>query len=106
MMIVAGCKFSQFVAVGGGVGIPAIVLLIVKSPYRLKRVVSFLDPWKDATDTGWQVIQSLYAIGSGGLFLYLYLIMISFFLLLVSIWDLLAVQLLLFCLLFLFGEAF
>ena len=68
MMIVAGCKFSQFVAVGGGVGIPAIVLLIVKSPYRLKRVVSFLDPWKDATDTGWQVIQSLYAIGSGGLF--------------------------------------
>jgi len=42
--------------------------LIVKSPYRLKRVVSFLDPWKDATDTGWQVIQSLYAIGSGGLF--------------------------------------
>lgn len=68
MMIVAGCKFSQFVAVGGGAGIPAIVLLIVKSPYRLKRVVSFLDPWKDATDTGWQVIQSLYAIGSGGLF--------------------------------------
>ena len=68
MMIVAGCKFSQFIAVGGGVGIPAIILLIVKSPYRLKRVVSFLDPWKDATDTGWQVIQSLYAIGSGGLF--------------------------------------
>ena len=27
-----------------------------------------MDPWKDATDTGWQVIQSLYAIGSGGLF--------------------------------------
>lgn len=68
MMIVAGCKFSQFIAVGGGIGIPAIILLIVKSPYRLKRVVSFLDPWKDATDTGWQVIQSLYAIGSGGLF--------------------------------------
>ena len=68
MMIVAGCKFSQFIAGGGGVGIPSIILLIVKSPYRLKRVVSFLDPWKDATDTGWQVIQSLYAIGSGGLF--------------------------------------
>ena len=68
MMIVAGCKFSQFIPVGGGIGLPAIILLIVKSPYRLKRVVSFLDPWKDATDTGWQVIQSLYAIGSGGLF--------------------------------------
>ena len=68
MMISAGCKFTQFLAVGGGVGIPAAVLLIIKSPYRLQRVVSFLDPWKDATDTGWQVIQSLYAIGSGGLF--------------------------------------
>ena len=68
MMIVAGCKFTQFLAVGGGIGIPAAVLLIVKSPYRLQRVVSFLDPWKDASDTGWQVIQSLYAIGSGGLF--------------------------------------
>lgn len=68
MMISAGCKFTQFLAVGGGIGIPAAVLLIIKSPYRLQRVVSFLDPWKDATDTGWQVIQSLYAIGSGGLF--------------------------------------
>lgn len=68
MMIVAGCKFTQFLAVGGSFGIPAAILLIIKSPYRLQRVVSFLDPWKDATDTGWQVIQSLYAIGSGGLF--------------------------------------
>lgn len=68
MMIVAGCKFAQFLAIGCGLGIPGAILLIVKSPYRLQRVVSFLDPWKDATDTGWQVIQSLYAIGSGGLF--------------------------------------
>ncbi len=68
MMIVAGCKFSQFLAVGGGAGIPMAILLIVKSPYRLQRVLTFLDPWKDATGTGWQVIQSLYAIGSGGLF--------------------------------------
>lgn len=68
MMIVAGCKFTHFIAAGGCVGIPAIIFLIVKEPYRLQRVVTFLDPWKDATDTGWQVIQSLYAIGSGGLF--------------------------------------
>ena len=39
-----------------------------KGGYRLERVVSFLDPWKDAQDSGWQIIQSLYAIGSGGLF--------------------------------------
>ena len=68
MMIVAGCKFSQFLAVGGGIGIPAAVFLIIKSPYRLTRVLTFLDPWKDPEGSGWQVIQSLYAIGSGGLF--------------------------------------
>lgn len=68
MMIVAGCKFRHFLAAGCGVGIPALILLIIKEPYRLQRVVTFLDPWQDATDTGWQVIQSLYAIGSGGLF--------------------------------------
>ena len=68
MMIMAGCKFWQFLATGGAFGIPAVIALIAFSPYRLQRVVTFLDPWKDATDTGWQVIQSLYAIGSGGLF--------------------------------------
>ena len=68
MMIMAGCKFWQFVATGGIVGIPAMIFLIIKEPYRLQRVVTFLDPWKDATGDGWQVIQSLYAIGSGGLF--------------------------------------
>ncbi len=36
--------------------------------FRITRIISFLDPWADATDAGWQVIQSLYAIGSGGLF--------------------------------------
>lgn len=64
MMIMAGCKFWHFLATGGIAGIPAMVLLIIKEPYRLQRVVTFLDPWKDATGDGWQVIQSLYAIGS------------------------------------------
>lgn len=68
MMIVAGCKFGHFVATGGTVGVPAIVALIIKAPYRLARVTTFIDPWQDATGKGWQVIQSLYAIGSGGLF--------------------------------------
>lgn len=36
--------------------------------YRLERLTAFMDPWADPTDSGWQVIQSLYAIGSGGLF--------------------------------------
>lgn len=68
MMILAGCKLWQFLAVGGGIGIPGLVGLIILEPYRATRVTTFLDPWKDSTGTGWQVIQSLYAIGSGGLF--------------------------------------
>lgn len=68
MMIVAGCKFWHFLATGGTFGVPAIVALVMLEPYRLKRVVTFLDPWKDITGDGWQVVQSLYAIGSGGLF--------------------------------------
>ena len=68
MMIIAGCKFWHFLATGLAVGVPAIVALVAFSPYRLQRVVTFLDPWQDATGDGWQVIQSLYAIGSGGLF--------------------------------------
>ena len=68
MMIMAGCKFWHFLATGGAVGIPGALALIIFSEYRLQRVVTFLDPWKDATGDGWQVIQSLYAIGSGGLF--------------------------------------
>ena len=68
MMIMAGCKFWQFLASGLVVGIPAIVFIVIKEKYRLQRVLTFLDPWQDVTGTGWQVIQSLYAIGSGGLF--------------------------------------
>lgn len=64
MMIMAGCKFTHFLATGGGFGIPALIALVCLEPYRLQRVITFVDPWKDATGTGWQVIQSLYAIGS------------------------------------------
>ena len=68
MMIIAGCKLWHFLATGITFGIPGIFALVIFEPYRLTRVTTFLDPWKDATGTGWQVIQSLYAIGSGGLF--------------------------------------
>ena len=68
MMIMAGCKFWQFATAGGAVGVPAIVAMVMMEPYRLVRVTTFLDPWSDPQGAGWQVIQSLYAIGSGGLF--------------------------------------
>lgn len=40
---------------------------ILHTPYQLKRIVGWLDPWKDAQDAGYNLIQSYYAIGSGGL---------------------------------------
>ena len=42
-------------------------LLIVQSTYRSRRLLAFLDPFKDPLDTGYQLVQSLYALGSGGL---------------------------------------
>ncbi|MCI8654832.1 MAG: putative lipid II flippase FtsW [Clostridia bacterium] len=68
MMIMAGCKLWQFLASGLSIGIPLIIVLVKAASYRLQRVVTFMNPWQDAKGDGWQVIQSLYAIGSGGLF--------------------------------------
>ena len=78
MLIMAGCKFWQFLATGavlaGGIGSIATVLYFVSDKFQerfqyiVTRVITFTDPWQDATGDGWQVIQSLYAIGSGGLF--------------------------------------
>ena len=42
--------------------------LVLSAPYRIKRITSFLDPWEDPLGSGFQIIQSLYAIGPGGLF--------------------------------------
>ncbi len=47
--------------------IPALALLIWKEPYRFKRILIFLNPWQDPQGAGFQIIQSLIAIGSGGL---------------------------------------
>ena len=74
MMIMAGTKLKHFITIGitgGSAAIAGILILATKSgkgEFRLARLTTFLDPWQDATDTGWQVIQGLYAIGSGGLF--------------------------------------
>ena len=78
MMIMAGCKFWQFLMSGviavGGIGSIATVLYAVSDAFKkqfqyiVTRFITFTDPWQDATGDGWQIIQSLYAIGSGGLF--------------------------------------
>lgn len=49
-------------------GLAAVAVLIIIEPYRLKRLFVFMDPWSDTQGDSWQLIQSYYAIGSGGLF--------------------------------------
>ena len=49
-------------------GIPPAIWLIKREPYRMRRITAFLNPWADKSDSGWSIIQSLLAIGSGGLF--------------------------------------
>ena len=67
MCWVGGTRFVYlFIAIG--LGLASVVALILHSPYRLRRLTAFLDPFKDAQDTGYQLVQSLYALGSGGLF--------------------------------------
>lgn len=45
--------------------IPAVILMVFLKPYRFQRILTFLDPWKDPQGAGFQIIQSLIAIGSG-----------------------------------------
>ncbi len=67
MLFISGVNFSFFYKLGI-MGIIGIVLLILVAPYRLARILSFLNPWTDPLGSGFQIIQSLYAIGPGGLF--------------------------------------
>lgn len=52
----------------GGMALAVMLLAVFAESYRLERVISFSNPWKDPSDTGYQLIQSLLAIGSGGIF--------------------------------------
>lgn len=67
MLFISGIETSFFIK-SMFVLISLASILILAAPYRLKRVVSFLNPWSDPLGTGFQAIQSLYAIGPGGLF--------------------------------------
>jgi len=66
LIFISGLKISFFVSLGI-IGLVGIVLLIIAAPYRIARIISFLNPWSDPLGAGYQIIQSLYAIGPGGL---------------------------------------
>ena len=67
LMFVAGAKIKNFAVLCLPV-LMVLILVVAKSPYRLARVLTFLDPFQDIQGSGWQIVQSLYAIGSGGIF--------------------------------------
>jgi cell division protein FtsW len=48
--------------------VPFAALTVLASPYRRARIFAFVDPWKDPLNTGFHIVQSLLALGSGGLF--------------------------------------
>jgi cell division protein FtsW len=67
MMFLGGVRFKQFVSFLLLFGVAAL-LLVVTSPYRMQRLTSFMNPWADPFDSGFQLTQSLIAIGTGGWF--------------------------------------
>lgn len=58
-------KTFAFILIPFAVAVPVLIIL---EPYRLQRLSAFLDPWASPKDEGYQLIQSLYALGNGGLF--------------------------------------
>ena len=66
IIFISGVDVSIFYKIGF-LGIIGIIILIMIAPYRLARILSFLNPWNDPLGSGFQMIQSLYAIGPGGL---------------------------------------
>lgn len=67
MMFVAGLKKGYIIGLFA-LGITAAVMLVFSSEYRMERLLSFLDPFAQQDTNGYQVVQSLYALGSGGMF--------------------------------------
>ena len=67
MLYLGGMKWKFFLLMLIPI-IIAVPLLIIVEPYRLQRLLAFIDPWASPKDEGYQLIQSLYALGNGGLF--------------------------------------
>lgn len=67
MIFLSGAKIKIFLVIGLPV-LVALPVLIAAEPYRLLRLSAFLDPWASPKEEGYQLIQSLYALGNGGWF--------------------------------------
>ena len=67
MFFCAGARLFHLILTGV-LGVAATIPLIAFYAYRIERIVAFLDPFKYIKGSGWQIVQSLYALGTGGLF--------------------------------------
>ncbi len=67
MMMVAGTRLS-YLAGMGLIALPFLYFMIMNVDYRRRRILAFLNPWEDPSNTGFQIIQSWIAFGSGGAF--------------------------------------
>lgn len=67
MFFCSGAKMSHLIALLTA-AVAGVAVLIAMQPYRITRVIVFFDPFKYKQDEGWQIIQSLLALGTGGLF--------------------------------------
>lgn len=67
MIFLAGARLWQFILLLG-LGIVSLIYLAISSPYRLERLTTFMNPWSNPFDSGYQLIQSLIAFGRGGIF--------------------------------------
>lgn len=78
MVVVLGIVTIAILFVGGAkikhliylvlISIPTLYFLVQSAPYRARRLAVFLDPWQDPEHKGYHIIQSLIALGSGGLY--------------------------------------
>jgi cell division protein FtsW len=67
LLFVAGARSTYLLGVAGAAA-PVAAILIWRSPYRLQRILTFLDPWKDPQGHGYQTVESLLGFGAGGSF--------------------------------------
>lgn len=65
MLFLAGARL-RYILYLSGLGLPVVAMLLME-PYRFRRITAFLDPWKDAQGSGFQLVQSFIALGSGGM---------------------------------------
>jgi cell division protein FtsW len=65
ILLVAGLKWRYCIG-AGLIGAAGVAFIILRTPYQMARILGFLDPWSHASGKGYQLINSLYALGSGG----------------------------------------